>query len=470
MFRSLSVRNYRLFVCGQMVSLVGTWMQMTTQDWLVIALGGGGVELGVTLGLQFGPMLLIGLYGGVVADRVDKRRLLLATQTAYTVLAAAMCLLVATGAVALPVVYVFATAVGSVAAFDTPSRQAFVSEMVGPDNLPNAVALNSITFNSARVVGPATAGVIVGVMGTMPGAALVFGVNAATYLAAITALLLMRTSELHRPKRPAQWAEPAGRGGHTQVNSSPKRPAQWAEPAGRGGETLTQLRDGLRYVARHRSIAVPIMLLGVVGTMGLNFPVTLTLMASETFSGTAATYGMFTALLAAGGVVGAAVSARRRGPPRPSTLVLAAAAFGFFETLAAVMPTLPTFAATTVFVGAAVLMFTTTANATVQLAAEPAIRGRVMAVYLLVFLGTTPIGAPIVGVVSEAAGARAGLALGGLSCILAATAAAVAFRRGPHRAPQPDLGGGGGGTAMVTVQPSHRCGATPPPLPKGGSR
>jgi MFS family permease len=518
MFRSLSVRNYRLFASGQMVSLIGTWMQMTTQDWLVIALGGGGVELGVTLGLQFGPMLLIGLYGGVVADRVDKRRLLLATQMAYAVLASAMCLLVVTGAVTLPVVYVFAAAVGSVAAFDTPTRQAFVSEMVGADRLPNAVALNSITFNSARVVGPATAGLIIGAMGTMPGAALVFGVNAASYLATITSLLLMRTGELHRPKRPTEGKE----GKESVAGAESTERAESTGSAGRDEGTLRQLRDGLRYVARHRAIAIPIMLVGVVGTLGLNFPVTLALMASKTFHGTAATYGMFTALLAAGGVLGAAMSARRRGPPRPSTLVFTAAAFGFFETLAGVMPTLPMFAATTVFVGAAVLMFTTTANTTVQLAAEPAIRGRVMAVYLLVFLGTTPIGAPIVGVVSAAAGARAGLALGGLSCMAAAATAAFAFRRSPrtplqpdrhpvasrgeltpvhtihpvHPVPAPDPRCRRTETAVeaaperppgraparalegavqerwadqLTVPPSRRCGATPPPPPKGGS-
>jgi MFS family permease len=474
MFRSLSVRNYRLFASGQLVSLIGTWMQMTTQDWLVVALGGGGMALGVTLGLQFGPMLVFGLYGGVIADRIDKRRLLLATQSMYVLLALTMCTLVATGAVALPVIFVFAAAVGTVTAFDAPARLAFVPEMVGPERLPNAIGLNSITFNGARVVGPAVAGVLVGAIGTMPGAALVFGFNAASYIATITSLLLIRTDELFPggptragtagtsdgpgiPGQPRMSGGPVaghadgtsgadgtgGAGGTVGVRAAPNTPdvsdtsdvsdAPAAAPAPAATAAPGRLRDGLRYVVRHRSIAGPILLLGVVGTLGMNFPVTMTLMASEVFHGTAATYGMLTAVLAVGGIAGSVVTARRRGPPRPATLVLAAAAFGFFETLAAVAPTLPAFVAVTVPMGACILMFTTTANATVQLATEPAMRGRVMALYVLVFLGTTPIGAPVVGAVSEAAGPRAGLALGGVSCLLAAAAMAAAHRAGLSR-------------------------------------
>lgn len=407
MFSSLSVRNYRLFAAGQIVSLTGTWMQMTTQDWLVLALGGGGTALGVTLALQFSPMLLLGLYAGVVVDRSDKRLLLLLTQSSSAVLALAMCVLVTTGAVNLPLVYVFATLVGTVAAVDTPARQAFVSEMVGPERLTNAVALNSVTFNSARVIGPAIAGTLIGTLGTMPGAAVVFGANAISFVAVLTGLLRMRTAELH--------------------------------PSRRAGRAAGQLRDGLRYVGRHRPILVPILLIGVVGAMGLNFPVTLALMASEEFDGTAQTYGLLSSVLAVGCVLGAGFGARRHGPPRPAVLFVGAGAFGVFEAASALAPNLWTFALVTTATGAAMLFYTTATNAAVQLASDPAVRGRVMSVYLLVFLGTTPLGAPVVGWVCEVAGPRAGLALGGLASLFAAVGAAVAYgpaRRTPPSVPQ----------------------------------
>jgi MFS family permease len=426
-FGSLAVRNYRLFAAGQLVSLVGTWMQLTTQDWLVLALGGSGTALGVTFGLQYAPTLLVGLYAGVVADRVDKRRLLMATQSTAGALAAGMCLLVGLGAVTLPVMYGFAAALGVVTAFDVPTRQAFVAEMVGADRLPNAVALNSITFNTARVVGPALAGALVGLAGTMPGATWVFGLNAVSFSAVVTGLVRMRAEELL--------------------------------PAPGVARARGQLRAGLGYVVRRRAIVVPVMMVGVVGTLGLNFPVTLALLARDTFHGTAATYGTFTAAVAAGAVLGAVGSARRRGRPHRRTLLAAATAFGLFETVMAVMPTWWLLVIAAVPTGAAVLMFTTTANAGVQLAATDAMRGRVMAVYLLVFLGTTPIGAPVVGAVCEWFGPRAGLALGGISCLVAAAGAAL-------------LSGtrGEGELSEATAPPSPRAAGTGARPPVGASR
>jgi MFS family permease len=392
-FRSLRVRNYRLFAGGQLVSLTGTWMQMTAQDWLVLQLGGGGLGLGGVLACQFLPTLLFGLYGGVVADRVDKRRLLLLTQTSSGLLAAGMAVLVLTQSVNLPLVFVFAGLLGTGNAFDTPTRQAFVGEMVGGDLLPNAVALNSVTFNAARVVGPAVAGVLIGATGS--GA--VFGINALSYVAVVAGLLRMRVGEL-RPARPTR----------------------------RGAG---QFREGIRHIGGHREILLPIVLVGIVGTFGLNFPVTLALMARETFSGTAATYGLFTSTVAVGSLVGA-VFATRRTSISFRLLLGAATVFGLAEAAAGLMPTRVTFLLLLLPTGAAVLTFTTAANATVQLAAGEQMRGRVMSFYILVFLGTTPLGAPLIGLLSEHAGPRSGLVVGGALCALAAGVVGLLMRRG----------------------------------------
>jgi MFS family permease len=391
-FRSLRVRNYRLFAGGQLISLTGTWMQMTAQDWLVLQLGGGGIGLGGVLALQFLPTLLFGLYGGVVADRVDKRRLLLVTQSCSAVLAGVMAVLVLTDAVNLPLVFAFAGLLGTSNAFDTPTRQAFVVEMVGPDLVPNAVALNSVTFNCARIVGPAIAGLAIGAIGTWP----VFAVNAVSYVAVLAGLLLMRSDELR--------------------------------PARRSRREAGQFREGLRYITSHREILLPIVLVGVVGTFGLNFPVTLALMAREEFSGSAATYGAFTSTVAIGSLFGAVLAARRKRITL-RLLLVAATAFGVFEALAGMMPTLPLFVAFLVPTGAAVLTFTTAANATVQLAAGEQMRGRVMSFYILVFLGTTPLGAPLIGLLSQHAGPRSGLIVGGALCAGCAAIVGLLLRR-----------------------------------------
>jgi len=390
--RSLSVRNYRLFAAGQLVSLMGTWMQLTAQDWLVLQLGGGGLALGGVLALQFLPVLLFGLYAGVLADRYDKRRVLLATQTSAGLVALTLAILTATGVVTLPLVYVLAGLLGVVQAFDTPTRQAFIVEMVGRDDLPNAVALNSVTFNSARIAGPALAGVLISVIGS----AAVFGANAASYLAVLAALLAMHRDEL-RPARPVRRA--------------------------RG-----QLREGLRYVVSRRELLLPIVLVGFVGALGLNFSVTLALAARYEFGGSAATYGTLVATLALGSLIGAVLAARRARPTM-RLLVGAAFAFGLLEATTGVMPTLGSFAVLLVPTGAAILTFTTAANASVQMAAGEQMRGRVMALYILVFLGTTPLGAPLIGWLSGSFGPRVGLIVGGLGSAVAAAVIAWLLRR-----------------------------------------
>lgn len=388
----LAVRNYRLFAGGQLVSLTGTWMQLTAQDWLVLQLGGGGVALGAVLAAQFTPVLLLSLWAGVLADRYDKRRLLLATQTSGAVLSGVLCVLVATGAISLPLLLVLAALLGCATAVDGPVRQAFVVEMVGPDLVGPGVALNSVTFNSARIVGPSVAGLLIAAVGTAP----VLGINVVSYLAVLGALVAMRAGEL----RPARRLR--------------------REPG--------QLRAGLAYVRGRRELLLPIVLVGVVGTFGLNFPVTLALMARLTFHGTAATYGLLTSLVAVGSLAGA-VLATRRSRPTPMLVAGAALAFGVAEAVAGLMPTLALTAVALVVTGATLLTMTTAANASVQLAAGEAMRGRVMALYILVFLGGTPVGAPLVGALVQAAGPRSGLVVGGAACAVSAIVVGLLLRR-----------------------------------------
>jgi MFS family permease len=403
-FRSLRVRNYRLFASGQVISLTGTWAQRVAQDWLVLVIThNSGTALGITTALQFLPMLLFGLYGGVLADRHDKRALLVGTQFAMGVLALVLGVLTLSGAVQLWHVYALAFGLGLASVIDIPTRQAFVSELVGPDELPNAVGLNSATFNSARIVGPAVAGVAISSVGT----GWVFLGNAVSYVAVLTGLLMMRKAELFMTQRP------------------PRSPGQ--------------LVEGLRYVRSRPRMYVPILLTFMVGTFGLNFQITLSLIAKATFHADAGSFGLLTSALALGSLLGALASARRTGLPRLRTMLIAAVAFGVLEIADGFAPSFWLLAALLVPTGAAVLTFTTTANAIVQLGAEPQVRGRVMALYLTVFIGGTPVGAPLVGVLAEHAGPRASLFVGGIVCALSALAAASFLRRksGLNVAPQP---------------------------------
>ena len=393
-FRSLHNRNYRLFASGQVISLSGTWGQRVAQDWLVLELSGNsGIALGITTGLQFLPVLLFGLYGGVLADRYDKRRLLLGAQAAMGVLALVLAGLDLTGSVQLWHVYVLAFGLGLASVVDTPVRQAFVSEMVGPDDLPNAVSLNSATFNSARIVGPALAGVAIAAVGT----GWVFAANAVSYVAVLAGLRAMRTADLH--------------------------------PVHKLARAKGQLREGLAYVKARPNLLVPMVLVFMVGTFGLNFQITLALVVKEVFGRGAGAYGLLSAFLAVGSLIGALASARRRGPPRQRTLFAAALAFGLLEVLVGLAPSYEVMALLLVPTGVAVLTFTTTANSIIQLGSAPEVRGRVMALYVLVFLGGTPAGAPLIGALAEAFGPRSSIVVGGVVTALSGIVAAVVMTR-----------------------------------------
>ncbi|WP_200306609.1 MFS transporter [Streptomyces adelaidensis] len=384
MFRSLRIRNYRLFFVGQVVSNIGTWMQRIAQDWLVLSLAGSSTAVGVTMALQFLPMLLFGLYGGVLVDRFPKRRLLFLTQTSMAFTGLALAALTLSGHVQVWHVYVAAFAVGMATVVDNPARQSFVSEMVGPEQLQNAVSLNSANFQSARLVGPAVAGVLITTVGT--GWAFLF--NGLSFIAPITSLLLMRTRDL-RPVRRA--------------------------PRAKG-----QLREGLRYVAGRPELLWPIVLVGFIGTFGFNFPVWLSAYADDVFHADAGAYSLFNTLMAVGSVSGALLAARR-GTARLRVLIAGALAFGLLEIVAALAPTYWMFALLMVPIGMFGLTVNVTTNTAIQMGTDPAMRGRVMALYMMVFLGGTPLGAPIAGWVTDAYGPRAGFVAGGV----VATAAAV---------------------------------------------
>jgi MFS family permease len=396
-FRSLRLHNFRLYASANLVSLTGTWMQRIGQDWLVLQLSGGsGVALGLVTALQFGPTLLLGPYGGVLADRSDKRRLLVCSQALMGLLALVLAVLVATGAVALWHVLALAAGLGSVSAIDAPARQAFVSEMVGRDLLPNAVGLNSAIFNGARLIGPAIAGLLIGASGgdTAPA----FAVNAASFAVTIGALLAMRPGEL-------RLSDPVARA--------------------RG-----QLRAGLAYTWGRADLRLAMVLAFVIGTFGFNFQVTIALMAREVLGLGAEGFGLLSTAFAVGSLTGALVSTRRTARPRQRFLLVSAAVFGLLTVACGLVPGTWPFALLLVPTGAAALLFSVANNSFVQLGADPQMRGRVMALYFTCFLGGTPLGAPLIGWVSEHLGARWGFVLGGGVVVLAAAGSALALARG----------------------------------------
>jgi MFS family permease len=402
-FSSLHVRNYRLFASGQVVSLTGTWMQRVAQDWLVLNLShNSGTAIGITTGLQFAPVLFVGLYGGVLADRYPKRRTLVITQVVMGVLALWLGLLDLTGAVALWHVYGLAFALGIASAVDAPVRQAFVTELVGPSLLANAVSLNSATFNAARVLGPAAAGLMIASVGT----SWVFLANAASFVAVVSVLLAMRESELFVGKR------------------ATRRPGA--------------VREGLRYVRGRPELVAIIALVGVVGTLGFNFQITSALLTKNTFHHGAESYGLISAVYAFGSLLGA-LSSARRGRPGRRLVFLAAAAYGVLEIGAGLMPTYWTFFALLIPFGFATLTFSTAANTTIQLNVSSVMRGRVMGLYLLVFMGGTPLGAPLVGWIAQAAGPRWSLIVGGVASASAAVIAAAYHARREQVRVEPHL-------------------------------
>jgi MFS family permease len=405
-FRALQVRNYRLYAAGGVVSNTGTWMQRVAQDWLVLQLhhgspGQAGTALGITTGLQFLPILLFSAYAGVVADRIPKRRLLQLTQAFMGVSAAVLGVLAITGVAQAWMVFALAFVFGVGTAFDAPARQAFVSEMVGPDHLSNAVGLNSASFNLARIVGPALSGVLIGALGSgvfATGAVILL--NAVSYLAVIWALQRMRVAEL-----------------------APFRPT-----ARRRG----MLRDGLRYVRSRNDIMLILAVVFFAGTFGMNFQMTSALMATQVFHKGAGEYWLLGTVMAIGSLSGALIGARRKKRPRLSLVVGAALAFGAIEIVAGLMPSYLTFALSTPFIGFSTLIMINAANTNVQLGSQPAMRGRVMALYLMIFQGGTPLGAPVVGWVGGTFGARWTLIGGGALTLLGVVVAVVLFMGAEH--------------------------------------
>ncbi|MEV6050281.1 MFS transporter [Streptomyces sp. NPDC052107] len=392
MFSSLKIRNYRLFFIGQVVSNTGTWMQRIAQDWLVLSLTGSSAAVGITTALQFLPMLLFGLYGGVLVDRLPKRPTLLVTQASMALTGLALAFLTLTGHVQVWHVYVAAFAVGLATVLDNPARQSFVSEMVGPEQLQNAVSLNSANFQSARLVGPAVAGVMITGVGT----GWAFLANGLSFVAPVAGLLLMRARELHVVQR---------------------------APRGKG-----QLREGLQYVAGRPELIWPIVLVGFIGTFGFNFPVWLSAYAGGVFHSGAGSYSLFNTLMAVGSLCGALLAARR-GTARLRVLIAAALAFGTLEVVAALAPSYWLFALLMVPIGVFGLTVNVTANTTVQMATDPAMRGRVMSLFMMVFMGGTPLGAPVVGWITDTYGARVGFALGGLVSAVAAAGIGLVLAR-----------------------------------------
>jgi MFS family permease len=393
-FGSLSVRNYRLYFLGQVISINGTWMQTIAQAWLVLYLTHSALALGVTAALRFLPMLLLGAWGGVIADRVDRRRTLVATQVASGLLSGGMGAIALSGQATTWLVYAFAVALGCVQVIDTPARQAFASELVGPRLVANAVSLNAAVFTSARVFGPAVAGLLIALLGT----GWCFVVDAASYGAAIGALALMRPGALFR------------------------------DPLGVRASGAAQLAEGVRYAWATPSLRLPLLMMAVVGMLAFNFNVLLPLVATDVFHGNAGTYGLLGSLLGLG-AFGGALLAANRSRPTLRLLLAASLAFGALLLVAAGMPLLALEMVALVPLGAAMTVYQATTNSLLQITSRPEFRGRVMALYMVMFIGTTPIGGPLIGWVAQTFGARAGLAIGGLAAIGAAVAVLAWLRR-----------------------------------------
>jgi MFS family permease len=373
-FRSMGVRNYRLYFFGQVISMSGTWMQSVAQAWLVLELTGSGVALGAVTALQFLPTLVLGPWGGLVADRVDKRRLLVWTQSASALLALALGLLTVTHAVTLWMVYALALGLGLVTMIDMPTRQTFVMEMVGREHVTNAVSLNGVIVNASRIVGPALAGALIATVGV----GICFLVNAGSYLAVIAGLLMMRSDELQRATITIRQ---------------------------RG-----QLRAGLRYVWRTPALRTPLLLMAVVGAIAYNFSVVLPLMVRFVFHAGAGVFGGLFSVMGAGAVVGG-LAVAAWGKASRGLLAGAAIALGGFLALAAVAPTLHFEFVAMLPIGVASTAFIAMSNSLLQLGAVPEMRGRVMGLFAVVFLGTTPIGGPLVGWIAEHLGPRAAMAI-----------------------------------------------------------
>jgi MFS family permease len=391
-FAALAIPNYRRYIAGQSISLSGTWMQMAAQSWLVLTLTGSATTLGLIVALQTLPVLLLGPYGGVIADRVDKRRLMVLLQIAMGVQALILGVLTVTGAVRLWQIGALAALLGLNNAFENPARQSFMLEMVGADSLRNAVSLNSVLVNVARVIGPAVAGVLIATVGE----GTCFLLNAASFIPVIASLATLDRSAIF--------------------------------PSPPSGRVPGQLREGLSYVRRTPELGVPLAMMALVGCLAYEFQVTLPVMARQGLHAGATGYGFMTAAMGVGAVIGGLFVAAKGKTGLP-TLVLAATAFGIVLALAALAPNLPVELVALALAGGASISFMSTTNSTLQLNALPSMRGRVMSLWFVAFQGSTPIGGPIVGWVMAAAGARAGLGLGAVTCLLVALLGLLALRR-----------------------------------------
>ena len=396
MFRSLAGVNYRIWFAGALISNVGTWMQRTAQDWFVLTelTDNDAAAVGVTMALQFGPALIIGPLAGIIADRMPGRRLLAITQVAQALLALALGLIIVIGIAELWMVYLLALGLGIATAVDAPARQTFVGELVGTADLPNAVALNSASFNTARLIGPAAAGLLT----VLVGAGWVILINVITYSAMLVALGMLRGDELHPMKKTTR---------------------------GRG-----QLRAGIQYVARRSDLVAVFTMVFLVGTFGFNFGIFTATMASVEFDRGAGEFGLLSSILAIGSVAGALLSARRERP-RLRVIVLAALGFSGSMVVASLMPTFELFAVSLIPVGFFALTMITSANAYVQTTTRASIRGRVMALYLTIFMGGTPVGAPVLGLVANELGARWAMGVGALAGLVAAITA-ISWMRARH--------------------------------------
>jgi MFS family permease len=404
-FAALAIRNYRLFFAGQVVSNTGTWMQRIAQDWLVLQITNSPLAVGITTALQFLPMLLFGLWGGLIVDRYPKRRLLLITQSVMGVLAVMLAVLTLAGVVQVWQVYLIALGLGLATVVDNPARQTFVNEMVPKRLIRNAVSLNSGNFQLARMLGPAAAGVLISLVGI----GWAFALNAVSFVAVLVALLLMRTRELIR------------------------MPLAERGPG--------QLREGLRYVRRTPALLWPIVLVFFVGTFGYNFAIILSAYTKDIFNSGADVYGLLNTAMAAGSVVGALVAARRTTATL-SVLFLSAAAVGLGLMVLGLTPWFIPFVIVLVIIGFTSVTFNTLGNSSVQLASDPELRGRVMSLYMLVFMGGTPLGSLLVGWITEQWGAPIALIISGGVCMVAAAIAAIFAARGAGISVHVNLHGG----------------------------
>jgi len=391
-FASLANPNYRLYFGGQAISLVGTWMQTIAQSFLVLHITHSGFDVGLVVALQTLPVLLLGPYGGVVADRVDKRRLMIVLQSLMGVQALVFGILTLTHVITLWQIGVLAVILGLNNTFENPARQSFVLEMVGSKHLRNAVSLNSVLVNVARAVGPAVAGIII----AAGGYGVCFLVNAASFVAVVTSLVRMNTATL-----------------------TPTKPAE---------RSPGQLREGLRYVRGEVSLLVPLLMMAVVGCLAYEFQVTLPVMATRAFHGGSRAYGFMTAAMGVGAIIGGLYAANR-GKTGLRSLTRSCAVFTVVMTIAALAPNLAIELVALAAVGAASVTFLSKGNSTLQLTAAPQMRGRVIALWAVAFLGSTPIGGPVAGAVSQYVGPRWGVGLGALACGVAAIMGWLVLRR-----------------------------------------